>query len=101
MRCFDPLYPIFVHQLAVQFLQVHGTKFLQRNLADIRSNVVVDVATVGLMGGRPDLDFAHILKPLVHPLRHCVLARPGEVNFCKPTQFSQKALKELVKNLSL
>jgi len=79
--CFYPLHPPLIHQFAVQFLEIHGTQLFQRNLADIRSNVIIDVAPVGLVRRRPDLDFAHILEPFLHPLGNHVLALFGEVPF--------------------
>ena len=42
--------------------------------------MMVDVTPVGLVRGWANLNLADILEPLVHPLFHRVLARPGEVH---------------------
>ena len=68
-------------QSAVEFLQIHGAEFFQRDFVNVGRNVAVDVAAIGLVARRPDFNFAHIFEPLVHPLRNIVLSLFGEIQF--------------------
>lgn len=70
-----PIHPSLLQQLFVDLLQLQRSQFPQRNPADIRLDVVVNVSPVGLVGGGPDLDLGVIFESLVHPLAHRVLLR--------------------------
>ena len=74
-----PVYPALGQQLFVELLQVQRSELFQWNLSDIGTDVVVDVALVGLVGGRPDFDFGVVLEPHLHPLPHRVLSCLGNV----------------------
>lgn len=77
----DPLHPAITHQLPVELLQIHGTELFQRDFADVRSDVVINIAPICLMGGGANLDLTHVFKPFLHPLGNRVLACPSEVYF--------------------
>lgn len=68
MFCLDPLYSAITHQLAIQLLLIHGAELLQRNLADVRCYMVIDVTPIGLVAGWSDFDLADILKPFFSQL---------------------------------
>lgn len=68
-------------QLAVELLHVHGAELFEWNFANVRCDVTVDIAAVGLVARRPHLDFADVFKPLVHPLCDIVFAPFAEIQF--------------------
>ena len=69
----NSVYSAFGQQLFVELLQFQSGQLAQRDFSDVRLDVVVDVASVGLVGGGPHLDFGVILKPNVHPLADGIL----------------------------
>ena len=71
----QPVYPAFGQQLLVELLQVQRSELFQRDVPNVGIDVVVDVAPVGLVGGRPDFDLGVVLKPYLHPLSYGIL--PG------------------------
>ena len=46
---FDSFHSAFGQKLAVELLQIHRGQFLQRDIADVRLDVVIDVAFIGLV----------------------------------------------------
>ena len=75
----QPVYPAFDQQLLVELLQFQRSELFQRDVSDIWIDVVVDVAPVGLVGGRPHFDLGAVLKPYLHPLPYRVLSYFGQV----------------------
>ena len=47
----QPVYPSLLQQLLVELLQFQRSEFFQRNFADIRLDMVIDVPPAGLVGG--------------------------------------------------
>ena len=47
LLCFDSLYPPFRQQFLVELLQMQRRQIIQRDLAELRLDVVFDVAMVG------------------------------------------------------
>ena len=90
---FNSFNPTFGQQLPVELLQVHGGQLFQRNVANVRFDVVVDIALVGLVAGWPDFDFRHVLEPLVHPCTDGVFSTFGKVNL---PDFHQRFLQFLL-----
>ena len=72
-----PVYPACGQQLLVELLQVQRSELSQRDISDVRIDMVVDVAPVGLVGGGPDFDFGIVLEPHLHPLPYRVFANFG------------------------
>ena len=73
----QPVYPAFGQQFLVELLQFQRGDLFQRDVSDIWIDVVVDVASVGLVGGGPDLYFGVVLKPYLHPLSYGILPDLG------------------------
>ena len=76
---FETIHPAACQKPLIEPLQVEGDQLVQGNVADIRLDVVLDVALVGLVRGRAHLDGGVVLVPDVHPLPHRVLPHLGEV----------------------
>ena len=56
LLCFDSIYPPFRQQFLVELLQMQRCQIIQRDLAELRLDVVFDVAMIGqvrLAGSSP------------------------------------------------
>ena len=80
--CLNSVHSALGQQLFVELLQLQGGQLTQLDFADIWLDVVVDVASVGLVGRRPHFDFGVVLEPDVHPLPDSVLCRLEGVYLC-------------------
>ena len=63
LLCFDSLYPPFCQQFLVELLQMQRRQIIQRDLSELRLDVVFDVAMVGQVGGWAHFDFGIVLVP--------------------------------------
>ena len=63
LLCFDSLYPPVCQQFLVELLQMQRRQIIQRDLAELRLDVVFDVAMVGQVGGWALLDLGIVLVP--------------------------------------
>ena len=63
LLCFDSLYPPFCQQFLVELLQMQRRQIIQRDLSELRLDVVFDVAMIGQVGGWAHLDFGIVLVP--------------------------------------
>ena len=63
LLCFDSLYPPFRQQFLVELLQMQRCQIIQRDLAELRLDVVFDVAMIGQVGGWAHFDFGIVLVP--------------------------------------
>ena len=57
------IYPPFRQQFLVELLQMQRRQIIQRDLAELRLDVVFDVAMVGQVGGWAHFDFGIVLVP--------------------------------------
>lgn len=76
----NPLHPASVQHLLVESLEIQGSQLMQRNVPDVGLNMVVQIATVGGMGGGAYLHLCHVLEPDLHPRAQGALSRPGHIH---------------------
>ncbi len=80
LLCFDSLYPPFCQQFLVELLQMQRRQIIQRDLAELRLDVVFDVAMIGQVGGWAHFDFGIVLIPHFSPVTHGVGLGPSVVD---------------------
>ena len=62
---FDPVYPSFCQQFLVECLQIQCGKLAQRDAANVRLDMIVDVAAIGQIRRRTHLDLCVAFVPQV------------------------------------
>ena len=80
LLCFDSLYPPFRQQFLVELLQMQRCQIIQRDLTELRLDVVFQKALRGFEGRWAQLDFCVVFHPHFQPTPHGVVLGPPIVD---------------------